>query len=124
MYNIESNSPQNLLIIRVEGELTEWQIKNGRRAIKEEIKLLKKGFTVINDISKMLQTTQNIANQIRKIQLLLFNAGMGQIVRVVGNPVSKRQMVLNSDSIGYNAIEVESFEEAMDIATDIVKYNH
>ncbi|WP_109829636.1 hypothetical protein [Reichenbachiella versicolor] len=119
MYLIKADEQKNLLVIQLEGFLTNKELTEAAQKAKSEMAKLTQGFTVINDISKMKPASPEGAEEIKAAQAEAFKIGVGKIVRVVENPISKMQFNRLTNSAGYTAVEVKSIQEAYEIVESI-----
>src|SRR5215471_4546662 len=81
--------------------------------IKQEVKALKPGFTIINDISQLKIGPPEAAAIVKECQEWLGANGSGRVVRVVSadNPLAKMQFKRTSQE-AYDAAIVTTVEEA------------
>ena len=117
MYDIRADHKQNLLKIVIAGEINNAELQEGKKLILAHLKELKKGFTIINDISKMQPASPKMFGEIAKTQAFAVECGVGVIIRVVENTKSREQFQIASGKNGYSAIEVASLEEAYEMAS-------
>lgn len=113
MYNIQSDIRKNLLILHLEGNMTDAELRQGAADVVREAAKLKPGFVVINDISKMKPATQTGAEEILKAQKQVAAMGVGRIIRVTEDPISKMQFSRTARQAGYQAENASSMEEAL-----------
>jgi hypothetical protein len=112
MFEIKADSKLNLLVLRLEGFMTDDQLKQASDKCIAEAGKLKPGFTVINDISQMKPASPTGAEHIKRAQTSVIGKGVGKIIRVTENQISKMQFNRTSKEVGYNAVEVTSLDEA------------
>lgn len=112
MIDIKADTQQNLLVLRLEGFLTDEALKDGVDLCISEAKKLTKGFTIINDISKLKPASPAGAAEIKRAQAFVLENGVGRIIRVTKNPISKMQLTRTSGEVGYEAFETRSLDEA------------
>jgi len=113
MYKIEADKARNLLILHLEGFMSDDELKKGAEEVMRKSDTLKDGFVVINDISKMKPASQGGAEEIKKAQQYVVQRGMGRIIRVTSDPISSMQFNRTSKSVGYIAETAGSMEEAL-----------
>jgi len=113
MYKIEADQAKNLLILHLEGFMTDEELKRGAEDVISEVDKLKPGFVVINDISKMKPASQVGAEEIKKAQIHVVKKGVSKIIRITDNPISKMQFNRTGKEAGYIAEEAKSIEEAI-----------
>lgn len=115
MYKVNTNLESNLIIVRSEGQLSDEEVSNMLEELKAGFKQLQKGFTLINDISKALPVSLISAERVKRLQKNFIKRKSGQIIRVVNEPTTKQQFNDHAAEVGYQAIEVSSMDEAMEI---------
>ncbi len=93
--------------------MSDEELETGSDLTISEAKKLKKGFVIINDISKMKPASPQGTEYIKKAQKFVIQNGAAKIIRVTDNPVVKMQFERTESSAGYEAIEVKTFEEAL-----------
>ncbi|PIB33995.1 hypothetical protein BFP72_00380 [Reichenbachiella sp. 5M10] len=112
MYEIAADVDRNILLLRLEGFLTDDEIAAGVTLVMSEVKKLKSGFVVINDISKLKPASPQGTEDIKKAQKYVIDLGASKIIRVTENPISKMQFNRTGVAAGYEAMEVETLEAA------------
>ncbi len=121
MYKIEADVEKNLLVLHLEGFMSDDELKNGAQEVIDLVKSkLKPGFMVINDIAKMKPASQEGTEHIKKAQMFVAQNGVARIIRVTDNPISKMQMSRTAKSAGYIAEEAKTMEEALDRVNELV----
>ena len=113
MYKIEADQSKNLLILHLEGFMSDDELKRGADDVIKEVDKLKEGFVVINDISKMKPASQVGAGYIKNAQVHVVQKGVSKIIRITDNPISKMQFSRTGKEAGYIAEEAKSIEEAL-----------
>ena len=88
-----------------------------------EIKKLKPGFTIINDISHFKAATQAGAENIKRAQVFANERGAKRIIRVVGkdaaaSAIAAMQFDRTSKQAGYTADIVATVEDAEKLLGD------
>jgi len=81
---IRANPIKNRLYLRLEGTMGEEEAKMVRDTILGEIKKLRQGFAVINDISALKPASQKATEYLREAQDASAKLGCTRVVRVVG----------------------------------------
>ena len=112
MIDIKADIEKNILLLRLEGFLTDDALKSGVDLCIAEAKKLSSGYFIINDISRMKPASPAGAAEIKRAQSYVINNGVGKIIRVTRNPITKIQLNRTSIEVGYEAFEVRSLEEA------------
>jgi hypothetical protein len=83
-YEIRANTSKNRLYCRLSGTMGEADAKQVAEAIVQEVKKLKTGFTVINDISALKPASEEATAHLRRAQDASGKHGCARVVRVVG----------------------------------------
>lgn len=120
MYKIEADVESNLLVLHLEGFMSDEELKKGSQEVIDCVDQLKPGFIVINDIANMKPASQVGTEHIKKAQMYVAQNGVGRIIRVTDNPISKMQMSRTAKSAGYIADEAKTMEEAMKMVAVLV----
>ncbi|MEP2026712.1 MAG: hypothetical protein ABJH98_03250 [Reichenbachiella sp.] len=115
MIDIKADTDQNILILHLEGFLTDDQLKTGVDLCISESNKLTKGYSIINDISKMKPASPAGAAEIKRAQAHVLNNGVSLVIRVTHNPITKIQLNRTSGEVGYQAYEVSTMEEAYEL---------
>ncbi|MBV8029899.1 MAG: hypothetical protein JO035_00165 [Betaproteobacteria bacterium] len=84
-YDIRANTAKNRLYLKLAGSMTEADAKKVADTILGEIKKLKPGWAVINDISELKPGDDKASEQLRRAQDASAKAGCKRVVRVVGS---------------------------------------
>ncbi|UXP33859.1 hypothetical protein N6H18_07860 [Reichenbachiella agarivorans] len=113
MYEIKADIQKNILILRLEGYMSDEEIKAGVELTISEAKKLKSGYTVINDITKMKPASPLGTEEIKRAQAFVVSNGAAKIIRIVDNPISKMQFNRTSTAAGYHALEAKTVEDAL-----------
>lgn len=113
MIKIEADLNRNLLILHLEGFMSDDELKRGAIDVMRESDKLKPGFSVINDISKMKPASQVGAEEIKKAQMYVMQKGVHKIIRITDDPISKMQFNRTSKQAGYIAEYASSINEAL-----------
>ncbi len=116
MYKIRANHLKNRLYVSVEGLISNEEAEVILQEIISEIDLLKTGFDVISDISKIRPASKRAVEKLLAIQMELRMRNVGKVVRIVGREVAqvvgKIQFERSARKAGLDAETAESFEEA------------
>ena len=116
--NISARADQtkNRLYVDLEGFFDLQSAKNAVDEVAGEVRKLRPGFTVINDITKVKASSDEIASEIEDLLRLIERAGVSRVYRVVarGATVAKLQhkRLQRESGVAYEVIEVGSVEEA------------
>lgn len=113
MYNIQADTDQNLLLLHLEGFMTDQELKEAAQICIEKINKLTSGFSIINDISKLKPATPIGAAEIKRVQSIAAEQGAAKIIRITHNIVTKMQFHRTSREVGYQAFEVSTMDEAI-----------
>ncbi|MGA2368708.1 MAG: hypothetical protein ABSF74_09110 [Dehalococcoidia bacterium] len=77
-----------------------------------EVKKLKPGFDIINDISECKPATIKGIEEIKRAQLVIKEGGVRRVIRIVGHSVTEGQFARKSQEAGYEADTAPSIAEA------------
>jgi predicted methyltransferase len=83
-YEVRANTPKNRLYLKLVGTMSDEDAKKVADTILAEIRKLKPGFAVVNDISALKPASQAATDQLRRAQDASVKQGVGRVVRVVG----------------------------------------
>jgi len=83
-YDIRANPAKNRLYLKLSGMMSDDDAKKVHDTILAEIRKLKPGWAVINDISELKPTSEKASEYLRAAQQASTKAGVKRIVRVVG----------------------------------------
>lgn len=116
-YMIRADIAKNRLYMVLKGFFTDEEIHTAAQKTVEEIKKLKPGFAVINDISTFKPASQQGAEEIKRVQIFTHERGVKRIVRVVGkdkvaSAITAMQFSRTQQEAGYTADIVGTIEEA------------
>jgi hypothetical protein len=104
---------KNRLYVMLEGFFSTEEMKKQVDNLVQEVKKLKPGFDVINDISRFKPTTPQGAEEMTRAQQSLQAAGVGRIIRIVESAsLSEMQFTRTAKEAGYAAETATSVEEA------------
>ncbi|SMD36367.1 hypothetical protein SAMN04488029_2855 [Reichenbachiella faecimaris] len=112
MIDIRADVSRNILILHLEGFLTDDELMHGVNLCISESNKLKDGYTIINDISKMKPASPAGAAEIKRAQAHVINNGVSRVIRITQNPITKIQLNRTSGEVGYQAYEVSTRAEA------------
>jgi len=103
------------MIIVLRGYLDEDEVRDAVARIMNAADALTPGFTIINNISQFAPASPVVISEIEKVQSYVHGKGVGKIIRIVENILSRHQLEKAQQKIGagYEVVEVESMEEAM-----------
>lgn len=121
MFIAQSDMKKNRLYITLKGAFEEEEAKLAAGRVTDEIRRLQPGFSVVTDISMIKSSAVEAAEELIRIQKLLLQSGVKNIVRVVGQKieqiVGKLQFDLASHDSGIVAHTADTVAEA-DILLD------
>lgn len=116
MFITNADVSKNRLYITLKGAFNADEARLAAGRVVSEIKKLQPGFNVITDISMIKSSDVEAADELIKIQKLLIESGVNQIVRVVGQlieqMVGKLQFDLASRESGIKAQTADTVAEA------------
>ncbi len=112
-YEVKSDKDKNVLYLTMEGFLKDDEINIvADQAVKEAAKL-KKGFHVINDLSKFKVASKEGTELIKQAQLNLAKMGIGRVIRVTGDKaVGSAQFQRTAKDAGYSGETASTVAEA------------
>jgi hypothetical protein len=107
---IQADMAKNTLYLILDGFFGEAEIDAALLKTKQEIKKLKAGFSVINDVTGFKPTTSKAGDAIKATQAELVKLGMKHVIRVVGNnTIGAATFDRRGKEVGYNGnLEVET----------------
>jgi hypothetical protein len=122
-YNIYANVSKNRLYLILHGFFTDDEVHKSITRTIAEIKKLRPGFDIINDISDFKPATPVGAEDIKQAQLFAKEHGAKRIIRVLGkdkiaSTISAMQFSRTSRIAGYEADMVATVEEAEKLLGD------
>ena len=83
-YDIKANTAKNRLYLKLAGLMGEAEARKVHDAILAEIRKLKPGWAVVNDISELKPADEKATEHLRRAQEASAKAGLSRVVRVVG----------------------------------------
>jgi len=112
MHKVKADFSKNRLYITL-GRLETGEAAVAAEAVIKECGRLKKGFTVVTDVSNFVPIDIYEQKQITKAQEHLVKSGMSKSVRVIGtSPIGQLQMNRLSRKVGYSSDRFETIKEA------------
>lgn len=111
MYYIEADIEKNRLYIKL-GPKNDGDLLTIMEVLRQELKKLFPGFTVLTDFSEFIPVRQEDAQFISKAQETLVKRGMGMSARVVNSAIVKMQVERRAKETNFPARTVTSVEEA------------
>ena len=113
MFIVRADAAKNRLYVKLAGFFDYDELKASTDKSIEEVKKLKPGFDVINDISEFKPANQDILKEIERVQIHLKKIGVRHVVRVQGNSkLTNLQFSRIGKSVDYAAEAVDTMEEA------------
>jgi hypothetical protein len=106
MHKIDFNEKENILWIKIEGMYNLEQANKAHDEIEAILKNVKKGFTVLTDMSLLQEMSHDSFKSISKTMDMFNEYGVGHVVRIV--PDSSRD-------IGFNIMD--TFHYSSDVKT-------
>ncbi len=116
MINIRADLKNNLLLLELSGHLTDHELRHSADFCIAEAKKLRRGYTIINDVSNMRPVSLAGEKEIIRVQSFVVNHGVGKIIRVVKKDEIREQFQSTENKAGYTAIQARSLKEAYEIA--------
>jgi hypothetical protein len=115
-YNVTADINKNVLFVSMGGQLTLEEARLSADLVISEAQKLIPGFNMINDISKLVFTTPEVADEAKRAQLFLGSRGIGRVIRIVDKlALAQVQLERQSRGAGYLAELASTPEEALKI---------
>ena len=112
MHSVRINKLKNRMYIKV-ANLETGEATKATDAIISEAKKLRKGFTVINDVSEFVPLNDVDQKEITRAQKFLLDSGMSRLVRIVGDTaIGQMQMNRKARELGFSADRFNTLAEA------------
>ena len=114
MHEVTVFKEKNRLYLLLKGFLKDDEVLEAANKVKSGINELQPGFAIINDISEFSPATPKGREIIKETQIYAAQKNVGQVIRIVGNVISRIQFERTSQNAGYKALSVRSLQEAYD----------
>lgn len=114
IYSVSVELQKNRLYLRLSGALTDTLLKAFADAIAVEVKKLKTGYTVINDISTFTPASSAGLEEIQRAQKIIQDHGCSRVIRVI-NP-KNMTVKLQFQRVGKQAYTLAGTETANSLA--------
>ncbi len=112
-YEIRADIRKNRLYVTLRGFFNEADAKEMADKAIQEIKKLKPGFDVINDISNFKPGSQQSTEELKRAAIFMQQHGADRMIRVVpATTIGSMQFARNSGTVGYDVDIASSVEEA------------
>jgi hypothetical protein len=116
-YSVQADTARNVLRVQFVDYFSDDEARDACREVVEQAATLRRGFTIITDISRFKAASEAGAQEIQRIQGELAGLGVGRVIRVVGGKViPSMQLTRTAREAGYeagaNAITVDTLEQA------------
>ena len=112
-YVIEATPAKNRIYMKLKGFLSDDQVQAAADKFLDELKNLKPGIDIINDISEFKPASARGAEIIQNAQKQVAQLGVRKLVRIVDNRVlGLLQFKTTSKGAGYDGVTVHSLAEA------------
>ncbi len=115
MYKISANQIKNRLNMQLKGYMDDQELHAAAEVLITEVKKLKPGFDVIDDISEFKPASPQGSQEIARCQKYVLEHGVRHVIRILGtNVITRMQFNRTSKNAGSDALveEAASFEEA------------
>ncbi len=113
MFTVIADIQKNRLYVKLVGFFDYNEMKASTDKTIEEVKKLKPGFDVINDVSEFRPAGQDMLKEIERAQSFLKKSGVRHGVRVEGKSrLANMQFSRIGKTVDYVAEAVETMEEA------------
>lgn len=113
---VRADRDQNCLYVTVEGFFDVGAAKSAADDVTREVANLTRGFSVINDISRLKAASEDVAEQIERLLRIIDSAGASKVYRVITKEATIAKLqharLQRKTGVSYEVIEVESVEEA------------
>ena len=110
---IRADTLKNRMYLVLDGFFTDEEMKKAADEAIQEVKKLKPGFAIINDISKFKPATAQGVEEMKRAQKFVQTAGVGRIIRIVESAaLAQMQFKRTSREAGYTAETAASVQEA------------
>ncbi|MGA2158900.1 MAG: hypothetical protein ABSG90_06760 [Dehalococcoidia bacterium] len=110
--DIRSDTAKNRLYLILAGTFDDSEMKQIADKTIVEVKKLRPGFDIINDISECKPATLKGIEEIKRAQLAIKEGKVKRVIRIVGQSVTEGQFVRKSQEVGYDADTARSIAEA------------
>jgi hypothetical protein len=112
--DIRADAAKNRLYLRLAGMMSDDDAKKVAETILVEIRKLKPGFAVVNDISELKPASEIATNHLKRAQDASAKAGVKRVIRVVGSKTITNMQWNRTlrETQGINAETVGTVEEA------------
>ena len=84
LFEIEANVALNRLYLQLQGSMSDDQARDVADQIIQEVRKLRPGFAIINDISELKPASPAATEHLRRAQEASVRQGCGRVIRVVG----------------------------------------
>jgi len=113
-YKIQADEANNRLYLSIRGFLIDEYVARAIKKIRNEVKKLKKGYDVIDDVSELMPATKKDADKIKKAHNYVLTKGAKRVVTVVkkDGTLENREIGDVRDGESYQTIRAGSLEEA------------
>ena len=120
MYEVKIDLKRNRLYMTMKGFFKEEEAKEMADDVIAEVKKLKPGYTIINDISECKPAQQEAFLQLKRSHEFVAEHGAKRIIRVLGNPISAMQFrrAQREAQTDLEIVEVTSLQEAEQIINE------
>src|SRR5690349_19242184 len=104
---------KNRLYVTLAGLMSDEEMKAAADQTIEQVKKLRKGFTILTDISKFRPMTKQGVEEVKRVGLFCAANGMKATARVIGiSPTAHQQFQRVAKENGYTAYTATSVDEA------------
>jgi len=112
--SIRADPVKNRLYLRLAGMMMDEDAKKVAETILAEIRKLRPGFAVINDISELKPASEKASEELRRAQDASAKAGVKRVIRVVGSKTITNMQWNRTlrEAQGMNAETVATVEDA------------
>jgi hypothetical protein len=110
--DIRADTAKKRLYLILAGTFEDGEMKQVADKTIREVKKLKPGFDIINDISDCKPATIKGIEEIKRAPVAIKEGGVRRVIRIVGQSVTEGQFVRKSQEAGYDADTAPSIVEA------------
>jgi hypothetical protein len=114
MYELKVDIDKNRLFLKLDGFFHDDELVNTVNDVKRAINSLKPNFDVINDISGFRPATPEGRDLMMGAMKYVIEHKVNRVVRVVENVTGSMQFSRASKEMGYTAVHVKSYKEALE----------
>lgn len=113
MWSVRADPGKNRLYLKLEGFLGTDELRDAGAKVLSEVKRLKSGFTLVNDISTFKPANDEGAAVIGEVQRAIASMGLTAVARVAPTALGRLQFErITKGAVSYDTVVVGSVAEA------------